>query len=76
MIGATYYNRRLEVDQLYVRQRENELTVNGELLWPKELKSWAQLALPRAAQCHHSRLERLRAVVRRDHRRFFRRLGG
>ena len=43
MIGATYYNRRLEVDQLYVRQRENELTVNGELLWPKELKSWAQL---------------------------------
>jgi hypothetical protein len=43
MIGATYYNRRLEVDQLYVRQHENELTINGELLWPKELKSWAQL---------------------------------
>ena len=43
MIGATYYNRRLEVDQLYVRQRENELTVNGELLWPKKLKNWAQL---------------------------------
>ncbi|MEO5719240.1 MAG: hypothetical protein ABIR29_11820, partial [Chthoniobacterales bacterium] len=43
MLGATYYDRRLEVDQLYVRQRENELTVNGELLWPKELKSWAQL---------------------------------
>jgi hypothetical protein len=43
MLGATYYDRRLEVDQLYVRQRQNELTVNGELLWPKELKSWAQL---------------------------------
>ncbi len=43
MFGATYYDRRLEVDQLYVRQRENELTVNGELLWPKKLKSWAQL---------------------------------
>jgi hypothetical protein len=43
MIGATYYNRHLEVDQLYVRQRENELTVNGELLWPKQLKSWVQL---------------------------------
>ncbi len=43
MFGATYYDRRLEVDQLYVRQRENELTVNGELLWPKILKSWAQL---------------------------------
>jgi hypothetical protein len=43
MIGATYYNRRLEVDQLYVRQRQNELTVNGELLWPKKRTSWAQL---------------------------------
>jgi hypothetical protein len=43
MLGATYYDRRLEVDQLYVRQRENELTVNGALLWPKKLKSWAQL---------------------------------
>jgi hypothetical protein len=43
MIGATYYNRHLEVDQLYVRQHENELTVNGELLWPKQWKSWAQL---------------------------------
>jgi hypothetical protein len=43
MLGATYYDRRLEVDQLYVRQRENELTVNGELLWPKKLKSWTQL---------------------------------
>jgi hypothetical protein len=43
MLGATYYNRRLEVDQLYVRQRQNELTVNGELLWPKKWKGWAQL---------------------------------
>ncbi|MBA2435915.1 MAG: hypothetical protein H0V54_12700 [Chthoniobacterales bacterium] len=43
MFGVTYYDRRLVVDQLYVRQRENELIVNGELLWPKRLKSWAQL---------------------------------
>jgi hypothetical protein len=43
MLGATYYDRHLEVDQLYVRQRENELTVNGELLWPKKLRSWSQL---------------------------------
>ena len=43
MFGATYYDRRLVVDQLYVRQRENELTVNGELLWPERLQSWAQL---------------------------------
>lgn len=43
MLGATYYSRRLEVDQLYVRQSENTLTVNGELLWPKPWRSWMQL---------------------------------
>lgn len=43
MLGATYYDRRLEVDQLYVRQRQNELTVNGELLWPKKVSDWTQL---------------------------------
>jgi hypothetical protein len=42
MLGATYYDRRLEVDQLYVRQRQNELTVNGELLWPKEPGAWTR----------------------------------
>ena len=42
MLGATYYNRRLEVDQLYVRQSENALTINGELLWPKQ-RDWTQL---------------------------------
>ncbi|MBA3544669.1 MAG: hypothetical protein H0T83_09565, partial [Chthoniobacterales bacterium] len=43
MLGATYYDRRLEVDQLYVRQRQNELTINGELLWPRRKSNWAQL---------------------------------
>jgi hypothetical protein len=43
MLGATYYDRRLEVDQLYVRQRRNELTVNGELPWPKQTSDWARL---------------------------------
>ncbi|HEY2711235.1 MAG TPA: hypothetical protein VGI60_01875 [Chthoniobacterales bacterium] len=42
MLGATYYNRRLEVDQLYVRQSDNALTINGELLWPKQ-RDWTQL---------------------------------
>ena len=42
MLGATYYDRRLEVDQLYVRQRHNELTVNGELLWPKNPSGWTR----------------------------------
>ena len=43
MLGATYYDRRLEVDQLYVRQHRNELTLNGELLWPKQPVRWANL---------------------------------
>lgn len=43
MLGATYYARRLEVDQLYVQQRQNELTINGELLWPSNKISWSQL---------------------------------
>jgi hypothetical protein len=43
MLGATYYDRHLEVDQLYVRQRQNELTINGELLWPKKPSAWSQL---------------------------------
>jgi hypothetical protein len=43
MLGATYYDRRLEVDQLYVQQRQNQLTINGELLWPKKQSGWAQL---------------------------------
>ena len=43
MLGATYYDRRLEVDQLYVRQHKNELTINGEMRWPNEHPHWAQL---------------------------------
>ena len=43
VFGATYYDRRLQVEQLYVQQQRNELTVNGELLWPKERGSWAKL---------------------------------
>ena len=39
MLGATYYGRRLEVDQLYVRQLHNELTASGELLWPEKTRS-------------------------------------
>ena len=43
VFGATYYDRRLQVEQLYVQQQRNELTVNGELPWPKERPSWAKL---------------------------------
>ena len=44
VFGATYYNRRLQVEQLYVEQRPNELTVNGELFWPKRLTGWSALS--------------------------------
>ncbi|CAN5467706.1 hypothetical protein BH18VER1_BH18VER1_12480 [soil metagenome] len=30
MLGASLYNRRLHLDQLYVEQRENELTMSGD----------------------------------------------
>ncbi len=43
VFGATYYDRRLQVEQLYVQQEQNELTVNGELLWPKKRPSWTAL---------------------------------
>lgn len=43
MLGATSYDRRVEVDQFYVRQRENQLTAHGELLWPKKGGSWMTL---------------------------------
>ncbi|MGH8162822.1 MAG: hypothetical protein ACREP1_00640, partial [Rhodanobacteraceae bacterium] len=43
VFGATYYGRRLQVEQLYVQQHQNELTVNGELLWPKKPIPWSAL---------------------------------
>jgi hypothetical protein len=73
MLGATYYNRRLEVDQLYVRQRENELTVNGELAWPEGTERLGAAAVPRTIKRCHSGSERLCAISRRDYRRLQRR---
>ena len=43
VFGATYYDRRLQVEQLYVQQQPNELTVNGEFLWPKRSARWNAL---------------------------------
>jgi hypothetical protein len=43
MLGATYYDRRLEVDQFYVRQRENQLTASGQMFWPKKGRKWLEL---------------------------------
>jgi len=36
MIGASLYNREIQVDQLYIKQRNNQLTLNGEFGWPEK----------------------------------------
>ncbi|MGI8431489.1 MAG: hypothetical protein ACR2MW_04250, partial [Chthoniobacterales bacterium] len=43
VFGATYYNHRLQIEQLYVQQRPNGLPVNGEFLWPKKGQRWSAL---------------------------------
>jgi autotransporter translocation and assembly factor TamB len=37
MIGASLYNREVQVEQLYIKQRNNELTLTGEFGWPDKL---------------------------------------
>jgi hypothetical protein len=37
MIGASLYNREIEVEQLYIKQRNNQLTLTGEFGWPEKL---------------------------------------
>lgn len=36
MIGASLYNREIEVEQLYIKQRNNQLTLTGEFGWPEK----------------------------------------
>lgn len=40
MIGASLYNRRIDVSQFYVKQRENQFTLNGEYLLPEKSADW------------------------------------
>jgi hypothetical protein len=35
MLGASYYSRQVNVEQLYVKQRRNELTFSGEFALPR-----------------------------------------
>jgi hypothetical protein len=35
MIGASLYNREVHVEQLYIKQRDNQLTLSGEFPWPE-----------------------------------------
>jgi hypothetical protein len=37
MIGASLYNRQIELEQLYIKQRDNQLTLSGEFGWPEKL---------------------------------------
>lgn len=36
MLGASFYSRQINVEQLYVKQRRNELTLSGELALPRK----------------------------------------
>ncbi|HEY2138646.1 MAG TPA: hypothetical protein VGH00_01095 [Chthoniobacterales bacterium] len=42
MIGASLYNRTVQLDQVYIKQRNNQLTLSGEFSWPEKLSDWLQ----------------------------------
>lgn len=44
MIGASLYNRGIQVEQLFIKQRNNQLTLSGEFAWPERLSDWMQPA--------------------------------
>ena len=44
MIGASLYNREVQVEQLFIKQRNNQLTLNGEFAWPERLSDWMKPA--------------------------------
>ena len=40
MIGASLYNREVQIEQLYVKQRNNEFTLTGEAALPQRTADW------------------------------------
>ena len=40
MIGASLYNRQVQVEQLFVKQRNNQFTLSGESALPQKLADW------------------------------------
>jgi len=40
MLGAALYNRQVELEQLYVKQRKNQLTLRGEASFPTNSSDW------------------------------------
>jgi hypothetical protein len=40
MIGAALYNREVQVQQIYIKQRDNQLTLSGEFALPAKSADW------------------------------------
>ena len=40
MLGASLYNRQIQLQQLYVKQRDNQLTLSGEGALPSNSSDW------------------------------------
>ncbi len=40
MVGAVFYNRQIQLQQLYIKQRQNQLTMNGEGALPSKSSDW------------------------------------
>ena len=40
MLGAIFYNRQIQLQQLYIKQRQNQLTMNGDGALPSKSADW------------------------------------
>lgn len=40
MLGAIFYNRQIQLQQLYIKQRQNELSMSGEGAIPSKSSDW------------------------------------
>jgi hypothetical protein len=40
MLGAALYNRKIQLQQLYIRQKSNEFTLSGEAAFPTNSSGW------------------------------------
>jgi hypothetical protein len=45
MVGAAFNNRQIAVQQLYLKQSDNELTLTGEVTLPSTLQDWMKVSL-------------------------------
>src|SRR5260370_39991168 len=46
MLGAAVYNRKIELQQLYIRQRSNQFTLSGEAAFPENSSGWLSPDFP------------------------------